>query len=172
MSYNFLQTVGLLPKMVQEGLKLMGTAEIPGPQSNPVILAWADELGLDHIYVNDDTAWCGLFVAKVATAAGKPAVVKPLWARNWAKWGVQADRPKLGDVLVFERGSGGHVGLYIAEDATTFHVLGGNQGNTVSITRINKARLLAARRPEYKNQPETVQAYVVSSAGTISSNEA
>jgi len=47
--------------------------------------------------------------------------------------------------LVFWRGtkSGwqGHVGFYAGEDATHYHVLGGNQSDSISITRIRKTRL-------------------------------
>ena len=43
--------------------------------------------------------------------------------------------------MVFTRAGRGHVGLYLGEDATHFHILGGNQTNNVSITRIAKVRL-------------------------------
>ena len=50
-------------------------------------------------------------------------------------------------VLVFERGSGGHVGFAIGQDDTHFFVLGGNQSDAVTIARIAKSRLLGARWP-------------------------
>jgi len=40
------------------------------------------------------------------------------------------------------------VGFYVGEDATHLHVLGGNQGDAVSITRIPKDRLSEMRWPE------------------------
>jgi hypothetical protein len=53
--------------------------------------------------------------------------------------------------LVFWRGSRkgwkGHVGFYHGEDSTHFHVLGGNQSNAVTVSRIAKSRLLSARWP-------------------------
>ena len=170
--YNFLQRVGTLPRMVTKGLELIGTAEIPGKKSNPVIMSWARSLGIHTIYVNDDIAWCGLFMAFVVAETNREPVINPLWARNWAKWGVAADKPKLGDILVFSRRTGGHVGLYIAEDPVAYHVLGGNQGNMVSITRILKSRLIAARRPEYISQPTSVNSYLVDAGGGLSTNEA
>ncbi|MEG8056929.1 hypothetical protein QP150_09490 [Sphingomonas sp. 22L2VL55-3] len=42
---------------------------------------------------------------------------------------------------------GGHVGFYVGEDATAYHVLGGNQGDTVSVARIAKDRCIARRWP-------------------------
>lgn len=161
-----------LPRLVAEGLKLMGITEIPGPKSNSDIMAWAREVGVGHVYGNDDIAWCGLFVALVVHRSGRNIVKDPLWARNWAKWGVKAERPMLGDILVFKRGTGGHVGLYIAEDANTFYVLGGNQGNRVSITRIMKDMLIDARRPIYNNRPDSVKPYFITASGAISTDEA
>jgi uncharacterized protein (TIGR02594 family) len=99
-------------------------------------------------------------------------VKNPLWARNWTKYGVRSAKPGLGDVLVFARGSGGHVGFYIAEDKTTYHVLGGNQSNKVCITRISKDRFLAARRPVYKSVPSSVKPYEALTGGALSTNEA
>lgn len=164
------------PKMLVEALKLFGTLEKPGGADNPVILAWAKEVGLGSTYRHDSIAWCGLFMAVIAKRAGKPPCpLNPLWALNWATWGNAADRPMLGDVLSFRRktatGIAGHVGLYVGEDAAAFHVLGGNQGDAVSITRVLKTRLKAARRL-YKIQPENVRVISLSSDGKLSSNEA
>jgi hypothetical protein len=66
------------------------------------------------------------------------------------KFGVEVD-PQFGSTLCFWRGSVdgwmGHVGYYWAEDATTFLVLGGNQSDAVTITRMPKSRFLGARWP-------------------------
>ena len=79
----------------------------------------------------------------------------------------------LGVVLVFQRvGGGGHVGFYVAEDGHAFHVLGGNQSDAVTITRIAKARCITFRRPIYREQPKSVKAYRVAASGSLSVNEA
>ena len=67
-------------------------------------------------------------------------------ARNWLLFG-QGTKPVPGAVLIFERGSGGHVGFDIGQDGTHFFVLGGNQSEAVTIARIAKPRLLGARWP-------------------------
>lgn len=160
------------PKMLVEALKLYAVSETPGPKNNPVLMAWADLLGLGGVY-RDDTAtpWCGLFVAYVALKAGKPVVKDPLWARNWIKWG-EPTAPELGCVLVFSRGTtSGHVGIYVGEDDKCFHVLGGNQGDKVCIVRIPRERLLAARAL-YNTKPANVRPVHLVSTGSISSNEA
>ena len=56
-------------------------------------------------------------------------------------------QPITGAVLIFERNSGGHVGFAVGQDDTHFYVLGGNQSDAVTITRVAKSRLLGARWP-------------------------
>lgn len=158
------------PKMLLEGLKLYGTLESVGDKDNPEILAWAKELGLKD-YLHDSIAWCGLFVAIIAKRAGKEVVDAPLWAANWLKWGEEAKEPMLGDVLVFKRPGGNHVALYVGEDKMYYHCLGGNQSDSVSITRILKTRCRGARRL-YKEQPSNIRKIFVDPQGNISSNEA
>ena len=50
-------------------------------------------------------------------------------------------------MLIFERGSGGHVGFAVGQDDTHFYVLGSNQSDAVTIARIAKSRLLRTRSP-------------------------
>jgi uncharacterized protein (TIGR02594 family) len=134
-------------------------------------MGWAREVGLDTSYSDDSVPWCGLFAAVVAKRAGKGVVDAPLWARNWAKFGSIAGTPSLGDILVFVRDGGGHVGFYVAEDESAYHVLGGNQSDAVTITRIAKNRCIAARRPVYINKPESVKPYWIKADGALSTNE-
>lgn len=165
------------PKMLTEALKLYGTKEIVGRQHNPIILSWAKELGMAKMYTNDETAWCGLAHAIIAKRAGKIVPFKDydfLRALKWASFGieVQDKKPNLGDTLVFKREGGGHVGLYVGEDAEAYHVLGGNQSNAYNITRISKNRLFAARRPAYDVLPSNVRVVKLAKAGMLSKNEA
>ncbi|MEP7318167.1 MAG: TIGR02594 family protein [Panacibacter sp.] len=163
------------PRMILEALKLFGTIEAPGKkENNPTIIAWAKEVGgsVADIYKADEIAWCGLFMAVVAQRSSKQVVKDPLWALNWGTFGVKTDTPMLGDTLAFIRKGGGHVGLYIGEDATAYHVLGGNQSDKVCITRVEKSRLYAARRPKYNIQPANVRKIILASTGKLSINEA
>ncbi len=172
--YEWLGTVGPLPKVIEEALKEYGTLETPGTRNNPKILQWANEVGLKAIYTADSIPWCGLFVATICKRAGKPRPAAPLWALNWAEYGRRVGQPQLGDILVFTRESGGHVAFYVGEDKTTYHVLGGNQSDSVSITRIYKRRLYAAVRPPFfLKMPKSSRPYIISeTTGAVSSNEA
>lgn len=178
-AYRWLESVKGLPLTIRHALAEYGVAEVVGRGSNRTIIGWRDELNQAGVritgYSDDDIPWCGLFAAIVAyRRLRRPweVVASPLWARNWARYGVKSPAPGLGDILVFSRGSGGHVGFYIGEDATCFHVLGGNQSNRVCIARVARSRLLACRRPPYVNQPRGVRPYRLSAIGSISADEA
>ena len=162
------------PRILVEALKTYGTAEKPGPGNNPSILKWAEDVGLERVYKSDDTAWCGLWMAYVAKQAGWNDPLNPLWARNWLNFGTPQKIAMLGDVLVFSRGkSSGHVGLYVGEDNTAYHVLGGNQADQVTIKRISKTRLLGIRRCPWRvNQPKNVKPVKLAASGLLSTNEA
>ncbi|MBI1401465.1 TIGR02594 family protein [Hyphomonas sp.] len=165
------------PRMLLEGIKTFGTLEGPGAEDNPVIMGWAAEVGVPAIedaFTADAVPWCGLWMAVVAKRAGKPVNANALWARSWLRWGDKAPAdPQLGDVLIFRRGkTSGHVGLYVGEDADAFHVLGGNQGDAVSIVRIDRDRLLGARRIYTIAAPANVRRVMLKPAGGLSGNEA
>ena len=97
--------------------------------------------------------WCGAYVAAVMLKYDRSITIpkKFLGAREWLKFGVKC-QPQVGSILVFWRvsrsGWKGHVGFYVGEDKTHYHVLGGNQSNGVTVSRILKKRLLGARYPK------------------------
>ena len=171
MSYDWLKQEKA-PKILVQAVKQLGVKEIVGKEHNPVILNWAKELGLSKVYNTDEIPWCGLFVAYCCHTAGLDVVSKPLWALSWANWGTDVKEPMLGDVLTFKRDGGGHVGIYVGEDDKHYHVLGGNQGNSVSISRIAKTRLYKACRTEWKiAQPVNVRVVKLEAKGIITTNE-
>lgn len=171
-AYQWLLQEGA-PRHLLKALELFGVTETVGSVHNPIIMGWAKELGLEKVYTADEIPWCGLFAAIVIHRAGRPVVKDPLWALNWNKFGVQVSKPMLGDILTFSRNGGGHVGFYVFETPTHYGVLGGNQGNQVSIVQIAKSRLSMARRPEYTNQPVNIRSILVDGKGTpVSTNEA
>lgn len=173
--YKWLENEGA-PKVLVEALKLVGIREVVGQRHNPIILSWAEELGIRNIYTNDELPWCGLAMGYVALKAGKNIPLKGwdiLRALKWAAFGTKVSQAKLGDVLIFQRPGGGHVGIYVGEDDTHYHVLGGNQSNMFGFTRIAKSRLAAIRRPEYNiGVPPNVRRVFLKPTGIVSDNEA
>lgn len=155
----------------------LGVREIVGSKHSPVIMGWVQELGAKvlGIAVNDDeTPWCGTFMAVVMKHSGLDLPKIVVRAASWASWGRQLLGPRLGCVLVFTRSGGGHVGLYIGEDATHFHVLGGNQSNSVSVMRIAKNRLAngGMRWPHGPALPPARPVMLKPSGAPASENEA
>ena len=161
------------PKILDEAVKLYGTREIVGKQHSKEILSWAKELGLEKTYTNDEIPWCGLFLAIIVKRAGFEVVKNPLWARSWNDFGTKQTKAMLGDVLVFTRpGGGGHVGIYVGEDDTCYHILGGNQSNMVNTSRLLKSRCIGIRRCNWRvSQPKNVRVIKLSGDGQISTNE-
>lgn len=162
------------PRMIREAMALYGTIEYAGVGNNPIILSWAKETKTktDDWYNSDSIAWCGLFMAVVAQRAGYELPNQHLRALQWASFGRKVSEAVLGDVLVFKRNGGGHVGLYVGETLNEYYVLGGNQSDRVCITRIKKDRIYDIRRPIYKiGMPKSCIKYIYDSMGEVSNNE-
>lgn len=172
---NIIHINALLSVSTIESLKLYGTKEIPGHNSNPTIIGWAKELRLINLYVNDDEPWCSLANGIIATRAGKEVPMQGydlLRALKWVRFGLDCKTPCLGDTMIFKRTGGGHVGLYIGEDTHAYHILGGNQGNEYKIARIEKDRLFACRRPFFKTgQPVNIRVIELADTGELSTDE-
>ena len=132
--------------MTQAGIK-----EIVGNDDNPEILKYFDEIGFDGVKLKDETSWCSAFINWVMKSIGQPYTGN-LTARSWLNWGVKTDDPETGDIVVFWRNSPtswqGHVAFYLREDSQYIFVLGGNQGNQVSIMPYHKSRVLGFRTYE------------------------
>lgn len=161
------------PKMLLKALEFYGLKEVAGANNNPIIMGWAKQTGQSPFYNADSVPWCGLFMAFCAKEAGWKIPSVAVRASEWSTWGNPVTSPMLGDVLVFTRTGGGHVGIYVGEDKDCYHVLGGNQGDSVSIIRIEKKRLNAARRASWIfNQPENVRVIQLAPTGAVSQNEA
>lgn len=130
----------------------IGIKEAPGIADNAVIVGWGRSLGYAWVakfYAHDSIPWCALWLAHVMHEDGKaiPPQTDVLSALKWRLWGVPLFRAVPGAVLVFSRTGGGHVGLYVGEDETHYHVLGGNQGDQVCIARVPRLQLVAIRWP-------------------------
>lgn len=176
MAYEYLKNTQT-PRHIAVAYSLLGIKEIPGTKSNPQILAFAADSGFSKIYTNDDTSWCALFVYYVLLKANRKITLdtkdqydylRALKYKEIKEFN-SVSEAAFGDVLIFQRPGGGHVAFYVGEDKDAYHVLGGNQSNKVSITRIAKSRLVGIKRPKYLNyKPEKV---FLQATGSLSNNE-
>jgi len=128
----------------------LGVRELADAQSNPQIDKWIRSI--NPSLATDSTAWCSAFVNGVADEAGFVGSGK-LNAKSWLKVGkeIPAAQAQQGDVVVFWRDDKsswkGHVGfLHSYDKKGNIRVLGGNQGNEVSIKTYPASRLLGVRR--------------------------
>lgn len=137
-------------ELLKIALSQYGVKEIPGKSHNPTIVRYSKEIGYGGI-VDDETAWCSIFVNWCAMNAGLERS-KKLNARSWLKIGESIDKPETGDVVIFWRGSEsswkGHVAIFInySEDGNYVNCLGGNQGNKVCISAYSSSRVLGFRK--------------------------
>lgn len=147
----------------------IGLAEVPGPKHNPTILKWLAKL--KAWWKEDETPWCGTFVAHCLQDAGYSIAKNWFRALGWRDWG-KVVSPQLGAIMVFGRQGGGHVAFYIGEDLGRYYVLGGNQGNKVGYTWIAKDRLVACRWPAEVPVPNTGRVMLAANGQATSTNEA
>jgi uncharacterized protein (TIGR02594 family) len=111
------------PKWMQEARARIGEKEIPGPRHNSWIAnGWA-RLGAPW-FNDDETPWCGFFVAHCIDAAGLPYPSLFPRALAWSKWG-KACPPAVGAVVTFKRQGGGHVGFLVGKTPAIFTFLAG-----------------------------------------------
>lgn len=154
-----------------EARKHLGLAEIPGKEHSPTILAMLKSL--KAWWADDETPWCGVFVAHCMRVAGVALPRDWMRAKAWASWGQGLTGPVVGCVVVFERQGGGHVGFVVGRDQTNrLLVLGGNQGNKVTVAPFDLNRVVGYRWPAELALPALVQLPVFQSTAEASSNEA
>jgi len=135
----------------------VGTDEVGGAMDNPQILAM---LKLDNKWPqNDEVPWCSAFVNYICKLLRLPRS-KSLLARSWLEVGRDVDLKfaQVGfDIVVLQRGASpqpgaedttapGHVGFYAGQSSTLVQILGGNQSDTVKVSRYRRDRILSVRR--------------------------
>lgn len=164
------------PAWITIGRALIGTREIPGPQHNSWIAKGWARLGAGW-FNDDETPWCGFFVAHCLDAAGLAFPGKGQFARAlaWKTYGRGLASPAVGAIGVKGRAGGGHVFFIVGEtpDKRFFKVLEGNANNMVRIGDVAKADVLAIRWPAAPLPlPAKPRALPVMAKGTIAVSEA
>lgn len=160
---------------IAQAKKYLGQAETKGPHHNPHIIKWWKDIGAP--FKDDETPWCGAFVGGVLAEVGIKPVTGGASARSWLKMPVKLDKPAVGSVVVFWRGSktgaSGHVGFVVGNDQRgNLMVLGGNQSDAINIKPFDTARVLGYRWPGLYPYEERFNLPVINSDGKVSTNEA
>jgi uncharacterized protein (TIGR02594 family) len=121
-----------------EALKL-GNSAWRETGSNANIKKLWDELGYNGANFADQTAWCAVFVSAMLKRSGNN-YIQTASSQAYREYGteVQLADVQQGDIVIFYRdgiNSGkGHVGFATGrKTSTTIEVLGGNQGDTLSV---------------------------------------
>jgi uncharacterized protein (TIGR02594 family) len=130
----------------------LGQREVSGAADNERITALFRDAGAPAYA--DEVPWCAAFVGACLQRAGV-AGTRSLMARSYLQWGEQIADGRIGAIAVLSRGSdpsAGHVGFLLGESGTRIYLLGGNQGDAVSVTAFPKARLLGLRWPAHTEQ--------------------
>lgn len=134
------------PIWITEARKHIGTREIPGEKHEPKIIQWWKAIKRGGIKT-DESPWCAAFVGGCLEAVG---IVSSRYesAKSYLLWGMPLKVPALGCIVVFNREGGGHVGFVVGQDVRgRLMVLGGNQGNGVTIAPFDQSRVSGYRWP-------------------------
>lgn len=111
------------------------------------------------------TPWCAFWLAAIQELSDQTSA-KSGRARASLTWGSEVNslkEAKEGDVIVLWRGThddgvSGHVGFYVGHDSRNVYLLGGNQGDTVSIQAFNKNKIIGIRRARPVSSSRTIRA--------------
>lgn len=134
------------PAWIIEAERHLGLKEIPGARHSATIQAWLRRLRA--WWDDDETPWCGVFVAHCLEVSGQ--FIPKHWyrAKEYLKCGERIDKPCFGCLVIFGRNGGGHVGFVVGLDQQgRLLVIGGNQNNQVSVAPFPVSRVLGYRIP-------------------------
>lgn len=136
------------PAWLHEAWAEYGQAEGKDSTNNPRIVALYKDAGHPKV-VQDSVAWCAAFLGACLERSGITGT-RSLMARSYMSWGSGLNAPRTGAIAVLTRSENtnlGHVGFVIGETADHIMLLGGNQGDAVTVSQFPKDRLLTLRWP-------------------------
>lgn len=123
----------------------LGVTEIKGIKNNELIVKWWIKLGA--WFREDETPWCGLFVALCLKDAGYVVPAQFYRALKWLDYGLPCG-VGVGAIAIMKREGGGHVAFVAGKTKEgKIVLLGGNQGDKVCYTSVAPERILTYRRP-------------------------
>lgn len=137
------------PKWLTLARAEIGTLETPGEGDNPKVLAYAKDAGVSGVVNHDSVPWCAAFVGAMLQRSGIQPTGKAN-ARSYDDWGVKLLGPVKGCVVVLNRPPNpwqGHVAFCAGSEDHLLQLIGGNQGDKVSLASFNRNRVSSFRWP-------------------------
>ena len=136
-----------IPPYLAFAFSLIGTMEIKGKKSNPIIDDMLATVGMPS---DDDIPWCSADINYCLIQTGFRGTNKAN-ARSFLSYGVKIATPIFGCIAVYSRGDPtgwkGHVAFYLDQEGGHDIVIGGNQDNRHGIDFYQRDRLLGYRLP-------------------------
>lgn len=131
-------------------------------RSNPVVERFIEKVeGKKRNAIN--TPWCAYWIGAKLEYHDWTST-KSGMARSYLRWGVKVEDGdwQVGDLVIFWRGRNddgvtGHIGFICSFDDDSVLVLGGNQGDKVSLQYFPISKVLGVRRPRPLTQSRTVK---------------
>lgn len=151
----------------------LGQREIKGPRHNAWIAKGWARLGAGW-FNDDETPWCGFFVADCLNAAGLPYPKNFPAASSFRAYGVNSPA-QLGAIGVKARRGGNHVFFIvgITADGKFYKALGGNQSDMVNIVDMPISQVDAIRWPSgYPMPSAAMRVLPIMARGTSAGREA
>lgn len=135
----------LEPSWIAIARNYIGLRETHGDGHTPAILQFWRAIRRSGIK-DDETPWCAAFVGAMLEESG---IVSTRYesAASYTTWGVELSGPQYGCIAVMTRKGGGHVGFVVGRRGDRLLVLGGNQGDEVSIRAFPRERITSYRWP-------------------------
>lgn len=156
----------IIPSWLSFARRLIGTKEKIGPEHNPVVLKFWETAQIKFRVVDDETPWCAAFVGAMLFSVGYPGTCSGM-ARSYSNSNLFIKIPDespipIGAIAVFSSPSrgktAGHVGFVEGQTPTHLLILGGNQGNSVSVAPFPRSNLIGlfwpAKAPNHNKMPE------------------
>lgn len=117
--------------------KELDIKEVPGPKHNPRIVEYHQTCSMKA--VEDEVPWCSAFVNWCMKEVGIQGTGSAA-AKSWISWGEEVPEKEGCVVIICNKAGSHHVGFLLETTNTSITILGGNQADSVRISKFPKGR--------------------------------
>ena len=157
------------PRYIEEAELLLGEKEIKGKLANEKIKELYADAGHPTV-VSDEVPWCAAYVGACLVRANKPST-GTLLARDYLNYGKSlGKKPKVHSIGIMRRGTSsweGHVGFVTDFNDSHVWLLGGNQRDSVNVTKYPRSQFLGFVEPK-EEEADLTQKEVISDSRRLS----